>query len=109
MAGEANKITITGTGQTKELGDTSPGTAGQMGIQVTGTFSAGAISIEGSNDGGTTKVPLLIVPWGSVTTQTTIVANGGYRVDGSCVKRIYVVSDGSFSGSISLWIEKGIG
>lgn len=100
MAAEARKaakqVPILAVSTAYEL-TTTDHDASQLAVQVVGSINAGSFSIQGSLDGGTTKVKLLMVPWGSTTTVTDPTAAGAWRVDTSGIKRVYLVTDGSVS------------
>jgi hypothetical protein len=107
MAGEYQRRIIKAASTAVELTDGDQEAASQVSIQVVGTINSGSFSIQGSNDGGTTKVKLLLVPWGSTTTVTDPTAPGAWRCDASGIARIWFVpaSLDPIDGTVSVYYK----
>lgn len=60
-----------------------------MTLQIT-ALSGATVKVQGSMDGGTTKVDLQMMPWGSSTGVSSATATGGFRCDVAGIPNVYL-------------------
>ena len=76
-------------GTNQEIGGGVDETANILCLQIT-ALSGATVKVQGSMNGGSTKVDLLMMPWGSSTGVASATGVGGFRCDVAGIPNVYL-------------------
>lgn len=76
-------------GTSTQIGGGVDETANILCLQIT-ALSGATVKVQGSMDGGSTKVDLQMMPWGSSTGAGSATATGGFRCDIAGIPFVYL-------------------